>query len=166
MPQITNCIVHKLIKEAHQREAGVELRPTELPVNPSVQRLIDHLHKLYSERAGKGYGRFEENEDEYPVQRFIRQHILETECDFLVLSNRLMTHLQSRASVEQLATGGFVLIAKISNEGTEYLLVAIVTEVVGTAITEGLEVIDRAASGSKCNSQLTVFSRFVASSCK
>lgn len=142
MPQVTNCIVHKLIKDAHQREAEIDLRPTELQVNPSVQRLIDHLHKLYSERAGKGYGRFEANEDEYPVQRFIRQHVIEGESDFLVLSNRLMTHLQSRASVEQLATGGFVLIAKIANEGTEYLLVAIVTEVVGTAITQGLEVID------------------------
>ncbi|WP_286978894.1 nucleoid-associated protein [Pseudomonas sp.] len=142
MPQITNCIVHKLIKEAHQRDANIDLRPTELLVNPSVQRLIDHLHKLYSERAGKGYGRFEENEDEYPAQRFIRQHVVEGESDFLVLSNRLMTHLQSRASVEQLATGGFVLIVKINNDDTDYLLVAMVTEVVGTAITEGLEIID------------------------
>lgn len=142
MPQITNCIVHKLIKEAHQRDADIDLRPTELLVNPSVQRLIDHLHSLYSGRAGKGYGRFEENEDEYPAQRFIRQHVVEGASDFLELSNRLMTHLQSRASVEQLATGGFVLIVKINNDGTDYLLVAMVTEVVGSAITEGLEIVD------------------------
>lgn len=142
MPQITNCVVHKLIKEANQRQANVDLRPAELLVNNSVQRLIDHLHKLYSERAGKGYGRFEENADEYPAQRFIRQHVVEGQSDFLTLSNRLMTHLQSRASGEQFATGGFVLIAKINQDGTQYLLVAIVTEIVGTAITEGLEVID------------------------
>jgi nucleoid-associated protein len=53
-----------------------------------------------------------------------------------------MVHLQGRAAVENLATGGFVLIAKITNEGTDYLLAAIVTEIVGTAITQGLEVID------------------------
>ncbi|MFG8044809.1 nucleoid-associated protein [Pseudomonas aeruginosa] len=142
MPQITNCIVHKLIKDAHQREADVDLRPTELEVNPSVQRLIDHLDKLYTGRAGKGYGRFENNEDDYPMQRFIREHVVDEKLDFVALSERMMRHLKERASVEQLATGGFVLIAKISKENVDYLLVAIVTEVVGTAITEGLEVID------------------------
>ncbi|MEX5328066.1 nucleoid-associated protein [Pseudomonas paraeruginosa] len=142
MPNITNCIVHKLLKDANQREAQIDLRPAELPVNQSVQRLVEHLHKLYSERAGKGYGRFEDNDDEYPAQRFIRQHEVTKEIDFLEMSNRLMVHLQSRASVEQFATGGFVLIVRMTNDDNDYLLVAIVTEVVGTAITEGLDVVD------------------------
>jgi len=142
MPHITNCIVHKLLKEANQRETQIDLRPAELPVNQSVQRLVDHLHKLYSERAGKGYGRFEDNADEYPAQRYIHQLEVTNETDFLEMSNRLMAHLQSRASVEQFATGGFVLIVRMTNDETDYLLVAIVTEVVGTAITEGLDVVD------------------------
>lgn len=141
MPEIMNCIVHKLVKHAHERHAEIELRDEELEVNPSVQRLVEHLHKLYSGRAGKGYGRFEGNGDEYPAQRYIRQH-LAGEGDFRELSNRLMGHLQARSSVEQLATGGFVLFVKLSTEENDYLLVAIVTEIVGTAITQGLEVVD------------------------
>ncbi|WP_374351661.1 nucleoid-associated protein [Chitinimonas sp.] len=138
---ITDFIVHKLVKEAHQRIATIELRDVPLAVNPTVQRLVDHLHKLYAERTGKGYGRFEENEDEFPAPKYIRQHIID-EFDFFELSRRLMGHLQLRASNELLATGGYVMIAKIGNGATNFLLTAIVTDVIGAAITEGLEVVD------------------------
>lgn len=140
--QITDCIVHRLIKDQYQRSAEIELRPNPLMVNNSVQRLVDHLYKLYSGRAGKGYGRFEDNEDEYPTQKYIKQHVIDGENDFLTLSNQLMRHLRIEAAKEHLATGGYVLISKITTDTSSYLLVAIVTEVVGSAITEGLDIID------------------------
>lgn len=140
--QITDCIVHRLIKEQYQREAALELRTAPLEVNESVQRLIDHLSKLYSGRAGKGYGRFEDNEDEYPTQKYLRLHLVDGETDFLAFSNQLMERLKIEAAKEHLATGGYVLIAKITTGASSYLLVAIVTEVVGSAITEGLDVVD------------------------
>jgi len=54
----------------------------------------------------------------------------------------MMEHLQARANEEQLATGGYVLIAHVNNGVTDFLLTVIVTEVMGTAITEGMEIID------------------------
>lgn len=139
---ISNIVVHKLVKEQHTREASVELRGAPLRVSNTTQRLIDRIHKLYTEKAGKGYGKFEENEDEYPAQKYVRRHVLEQRTTFLELSVSLMEHLQARASRELLATGGYVLIARLTNDERDYLLVAIVTEVIGTAITEGLDVID------------------------
>lgn len=138
---VVNLIVHKLVKEPH-RPASIELRDAVVAITPSSQRLIDYLHKLYSERPGKGYGRFEDDENNYPMQRYVRQHIVDKEIDFLHLSRLMMEHLQVRATTEQLATGGYVLIAHMNNGATDLLLAAIVTEVMGTAITDGLEIVD------------------------
>lgn len=143
MPNVvTNAVVHKLIKESGQRVATLELRPEQLQINDQVQRLIDLIYKQYSEQVGKGFGKFEADENEYPVQARLRQHLADGGVSFLDLTANLMRHLQTRASVEQFATGGFVLFAKITADGNHYLLCAIVTEVAGVAITDGLDVIE------------------------
>lgn len=140
--QVTNFIVHKLIKEAHQRNARVDPRSTAMDVTPTVQRVVDHVHKLFADKIGKGYGRFEENEDEFPAIKYVRRYVSEGGPDFLEFSLELMDHLRARAEVEQLATGGYVLIAMIDNGATRFLLVAIVTETLGAAITAGMDVVD------------------------
>lgn len=139
---ITDVIVHKLIKDSQQRVANVELRPAPLQVNEAVQKLIDGLYKLYAERVSKGFGRFEEDANEYPVQRYLQDHLAPQGESFFELSKKLMAHLQTRAAAESFATGGYVLVAKISSNGHNFLLCAIVTEVLGTAITERLDVVE------------------------
>lgn len=138
---IVNLVVHKLIKDQHTA-ASIELADALINVTPSAQRLIDHLHKLYAERPGKGYGRFEQDENNWPMSRFVREYFVDQATDYYAFSQVVMQHLQARAGQEQLATGGYVLIAHVSNGANDFLLVAIVTEVVGTAITEGLEIVD------------------------
>lgn len=145
MPEniITDVVVHKLIKESQQRTATVELRPQPLQVNEAVQRLVDGLYKQYALNVGKAFGKFEQDANEYPVQRYLQEHLNAPIPDFLALSNQLMAHLQTRAAAESFATGGYVLIAKITAaNGNHYLLCAIVTEVVGMAITQGLNVVE------------------------
>lgn len=139
---ITDFIVHKLIKEAHSRDTTIELRPAPLTINKSVQRLVDELYKIYAGRVSKGYGKFETDENNYPFPKFIREHFSDNSYNFFQLSSNLMSHLKSRSETELLATGGFVLIAKVQSNGSEFLLVAIVTEILGSAITSGLDVVD------------------------
>jgi nucleoid-associated protein len=55
---IVHLVVHKLNKDQHGA-ATIELANAPINVTPSAQRLIDHLHKLYADRPGKGYGKFE-----------------------------------------------------------------------------------------------------------
>ncbi len=138
---ITDLIVHKLNKEPHG-PASVALRHATVPVTESVQRLVDHLCQHYAERPGKGYGRFEDDEDNFPMARFVRQHVVEHSLDFVGLSHLMMQHLQVRADQEQLASGGYVLIARINNSISDCLLVVLITEAVGSAITDGLEIVD------------------------
>lgn len=138
---VTECIVHKVIKQLHQRSAAIELRPTPLPVSPVVQGLVDQVWKRYAERTGKGYGKFQTDANEFPVQRYINDHQRANGISFVELSNRMMAHLRTRIATEALATGGYVLFAKVTTDGTAYMLVAMVTEVLGTAITSTLDVV-------------------------
>lgn len=139
---VADCIIHRLIKEQYTTDARVELRSAPLVVNASVERLIGSLIDLYSGRAGKGYGEFEVNINEYPVQGYIRNYYIGGQTDFLSFSKQLVEHLKIEAAKEQLATGGYVLIAKITSASSSYLLIAIITEVVGSAITADLNIVD------------------------
>lgn len=139
--KISEFIVHKLNKEQHQRTASVELRSNTLAVNSTTRRLIESLHGLYSSRANKGYGRFEDNVDEFPTQKYLQRYI-NNEVGFVEFSTSLMDHLKERIAREQLAKGGYVLVVRIANGAKEFILTAIVTEVIGTAITEELDVVD------------------------
>lgn len=138
---IEKLVVHKLIKNQHSA-ASIELAESPIQLTPSAQRLIDHLLRLYVERPGKGYGKFEEDENNFPMPRFVRDYFVDHLIEYYDLSRVMMEHLQYRAGQEQLATGGYVLISQVNNGATDFLLVAIVTEVVGTAITDGLEIVD------------------------
>ncbi|TJZ77313.1 nucleoid-associated protein [Chitiniphilus eburneus] len=139
-PLVRHLVVHKLIKDPHG-PAAIALRPAEMSVNAAAQRLIDHLGQRYGERKGKGYGRFEDDEDNFPMPRFMRQYVA-GDIDFLALSHLMMQHLQMRAGEEQLASGGYVLIARVDDAGADCLLVVLVTEVVGMAITGDFEIVD------------------------
>lgn len=138
---IRHLLVHHLHKDAHG-PATVSLRAGELAVNGSTQRLVDRLCQHYAERLGKGYGRFEDDEDNFPMPRFVRQYAQDGAIDFITLAQLMMQHLQTRAEQEQLASGGHVLIAHIDNGSADFLLVAIITEAIGTAVTEDLDIID------------------------
>ncbi|BCL76541.1 nucleoid-associated protein [Jeongeupia sp. HS-3] len=138
---IRNLVVHQLIK-APQGPASIALRRGEVQQSEAAQRLVDHLVDRYSERAGKGYGRFESDEDNFPMPRFIRQHVVDQSIDFATLSQLMMQHLQVRAEQEPLAAGGYVLIARVEHAGIDYLFVALVSEVIGTAISDDLDIVE------------------------
>ncbi|GAB3246275.1 nucleoid-associated protein [Chitinimonas naiadis] len=138
---ISDLTVHKLIKDQHG-PASIELRAGTMPITPSAQRLVDHLCTYYGERLGKGYGRFEEDEDNFPMPRFIRQHVMEQSIDFPTLTQLMMQHLQMRAEQEQLASGGYLLIARVHNGAADSLVVALITETIGSAITSNLDIVD------------------------
>lgn len=138
---IIGLVVHKLIKERQQR-AEVIPRGAVVPITEPVQRLISEIHRLYSEKTGKGYGKFELNEDVYPMPRLAREYFTDNAIDFYHLTLRMMDVLKDKAEGERLSTGGYVLIAHVNNGATDFLLVAIVTDKIGTAITDGLDIID------------------------
>jgi nucleoid-associated protein len=138
---IQGLIVHKFEKAMHA--PGVIVPRADLvEITPAVQRLVDALHVLYGEKTGKGYGQFEGDQDTYPMQRRVREYFVDQRDNFLAFSLAAMNILKGKADAEGLATGGYVLITHISNGARDFMLFAIVTDIVGSAITADLNIED------------------------
>lgn len=139
--EIAGLVVHKFEKETHAKGTIVP-RKTVIKVTKPVQRLVDALHGLYSDKASKGYGKFEDNEDNFPMQRRVREYFIDKSSDFLDFSLAAMGILKGKADDAPLSTGGYVLICHLVSGERNYLLFAIVTETLGSAITENLDIVD------------------------
>lgn len=143
MNTIDAVIIHKLVKE-RQGKATVVTRSELLPLTDPVTKLVDDIHCLYADKTGKGYGRFESDETNYPSARILRDAFCDKTKTFLQASQELMTVLCAKASQAPLATGGYVLMAEVSNAANHrWFIAAMLTNIRGSAINdESLEVID------------------------
>ena len=131
-------IVHDLIKVG---TLSVDERVDILPVTATVQRLVDQLVSEYAKRSGKSHGRFMDDEDNYPIQKYIREYYTEGTSNFFELSQVMMKTLCTKASGTA-ATGGHVFIVHILHDELNYLIVAILTDELGAALTAGKDLTD------------------------
>lgn len=136
MYKIDNAIVHKLVKEKHGKATVVE-RSAALAVTEPVEKLILAIHDLYAGKASKGYGRFEADEINYPSAVILRDTFVTEKTSFVNGSKLLLAVLASKAGAVPLSTGGYVLMARITDEvGTSWFIVAMITNVDGSVIDD------------------------------
>lgn len=143
MSIINSVVIHKLIKE-RQGKPSIVTRPTLLELTDPVKKLVNDIHQLYAERTGKGYGRFQSDEVNFPTSRILRDVFEENTSSFIDVSHELMSVLATKAGQAPLSTGGYVLMAHVTNEANiSWFLVAIITNIKGSAVKdESLEIID------------------------
>lgn len=136
---IVSVVVHDLVK--NEGVFTVDPRDEQLTVTGTVQRLVDELSDTYAKRAGKSHGRFEDDEENFPVKKYVREHFVTRESGFYELSILMMNTLATKAS-KTAATGGHVFICHITRDKKEFLYVAILTEELGAALTADKDVED------------------------
>lgn len=143
MHVIHHAIIHKIVKEKHGKPSVIE-RDTGLPITEPVKKLVLDIHDLYASRASKGYGRFEADEINYPSAKILRKVFKDERLAFAEASKQLLKVLAAKAGGAALATGGYVLMAHVTNEANvSWFIVAIINNVDGSAIDDAtLEVID------------------------
>lgn len=143
MQTINNVIIHKLVKEKHGQSSIVP-RTAALTVTEPVAKLVHDIHHLYTSKSTKGYGRFEEDETNYPTARILRDWFVGQSQSFADASQELLTVLANRADSAPLSTGGYVLMAHVTNASDEnWFIVAIINNVSGSAIDDRtLEIVD------------------------
>jgi len=139
---LPNNIINVAVHDLRRTEAGFDIVPgrDELPVNPTTQRVVDDLHELYRRRSSKSHGRFSEDQINYPTQTHLRAYVAGNPPDFPGLTSSLMTTLQVQARRRPNAAGGHVFFAHFECDGRQFLLVAIVNDKLGAALTRDLEV--------------------------
>lgn len=139
----TAAIAHKIIKAQHA-EGTLQLRDAALPPSESLDRLIDEIHAAYKKRSGKSHGHFEADEQNYPTAANLRNHFQNQTADFVSTSHALMRTLLAKANEasSNLATGGSVLMAHVTNGESEWFIVTILTDKVSAAIDDDLNLVD------------------------
>lgn len=141
---IHNAIVHNLVKVQNTREATARIRPTPLVLSEPLQSLVEAVHEAYSGRSGKSYGAFQDDATLHPAQTLIGQLLTADSQDgasFVAMTRSLMALLVEQARKEQFATGGHVVMADVADGATRWFLIAILTDVAGSAINADLEVV-------------------------
>lgn len=136
-------IAHKILKAQHE-EGSLQLRDAVLPPSGSLDRLIEEIHTAYKKRSGKSHGDFEADEQNYPTAANLRKHFQDKSADFVVTSHALMQTLLAKANEasSNLATGGSVLMAHVTNGESDWFIVTILTDKVSAAIDDKLNLVD------------------------
>ena len=129
---IFNVAIHHLqrLGDVYQVKPG----NSSISVSSTAGRLIDEIHKLYARRASKAYGKFSSDTVNYPTSTNLKNY-LRGQTNFETLTMALMTTLQKQAQAKVASTGGHVFFAHFEREGTQYFLVAIVTDKLSAALT-------------------------------
>lgn len=145
LPTITvdAAVIHKLVKSRHGK-ATIVKRQDVLPLTDAVKKLVVDIHESYAGRTGKGFGRFDADETNYPTARIIRETYKTKTKSFLAATQELMDVLASKAGQAPLATGGYVIMAQLSNsKGSQWFTTAIINNVHGSAINDvSLDIVD------------------------
>lgn len=138
--QIENAIVHLLSKEQHKKETLIKLGEAPLTINDDLVSLIDRLRKLYNEKATLGYGKFKDDQINYPLSGLLAKHCT-NELDFLAWSGQAMTVLDK--CIDLAATGGHVIFVRYTESATDFMLIASLKARAGVGFNEKLELTER-----------------------
>lgn len=136
--QIIQVAVHDLKKVSE--DFNSILGNAHLKVSETVERVVSGLHAMYASRASKSHGRFAASVDNYPAQIYLDEFRKGGFQDFATLTEKLMTTLTVQARRKPGATGGHVLFAHIEKDGQRYLLVAIINDKLGAALTRSFDI--------------------------
>ncbi|OKO73878.1 nucleoid-associated protein [Bradyrhizobium sp. NAS96.2] len=108
----------------------------------TLTRVVDELHHLYARRASKSHGKFSADDVNFPTQGFLRIYIDGGSKDFETLTTSLMTTLVTQARRKTGATGGHVFFVHFEDDGKQFVMIAIVNDRLGAAITHDYDVSD------------------------
>lgn len=132
--EIIALAIHDLVKTDASYSLG--LADELLPVSGAAERVINTIYELYNRRTSKSHGRFTEIEGS-PTQAQVRDYIEGDAKDFLGLTARMMANLAVEAGKKAASEGGHVFFAHFRREGSDYLLVTIVTDKLSAALAKG-----------------------------
>ncbi|MGX0962544.1 nucleoid-associated protein [Bradyrhizobium japonicum] len=138
-------IFHVAIHDLHRKgENDFEfvVGKTDLKRGATVNRVVDELHRLYARRASKSHGKFSNDTDHFPTQKYLRAYLDGGSKDFKALTSSLMNTLVTQARRKPGATGGHVFFVHFEDDSKQFVMIAIVNDKLGAALTDDYDVSD------------------------
>ena len=119
-------IIYHILDKKQNGLGKIVSNPGCLAPNVSHQNFLDALTEAYRGKAGKGFGKFDDDTNSYPMPNLLNEYARTN--NFYDLSNKMMKLLLSRINTQQLATGGTVFIIAYKEQSDNYILVAILSK--------------------------------------
>ena len=128
--KITYHILNK--EQGKTNNVTIEINPNTLPTSNTASELLDQLIARYRGKAGKGYGKFEEDTDNFPISTILEKYLDENnQDDFLKTTERLMNVLKAHIESQAGSKGGKIAFIHYIDDGQDYFLIALLTEKIG-----------------------------------
>ena len=138
---VTQLIVHSLIR-APGTPSRLVLRDAPCALDGAALRLVERLCAQYESRAAKGFGRFEEDHEAFPLARWLGEHVIDETLDFATLSRQFAERVQAIADEEELEDGGHLVVARVREGDTDTLWTALLGAAEGVSINGTLDLLD------------------------
>lgn len=133
--EIQEAIIHELIKDAKQTgNADVDYREERLPINDVLINLTKEVTKIYN-RQSNGYGTFHPDENLYSFPKLASEYVA-GEHDFVEFSKTTADLIINQMKSSTFASGGYLLVIRLTMGEKDWLIAAILKLKPGTAIDE------------------------------
>ena len=131
MSKVNRIVVHHLIKSQKSTHANVQLREELLDTSQDsnrelIESFLDELNTIYTRKTTKSHGRFDDDQDVYPFQKFLDTYLNDAnDEEFLKMTFKSMELFKSIIS-NPMATGGYVFFIDYENTSRKPLFSVVV----------------------------------------
>jgi len=130
-------ILHRIRKDRNATGAGAattQKRTARLPADERLIRTVEDSLKIYG-KSTSGYGTFDTNETVYRFPGLPKGYAAGG-ADFIAFTSEATDLIAAKMGDEAFSTGGYALFLRYSNQGQDWMLVAMLKLKPGTGVNE------------------------------
>ncbi len=135
--EIKEAILHRISKDRNITGAGsatTQKRTARLPADERLVRTVEDILKIYG-KSTSGYGTFDANETVYRFPVLLKDYVT-AGADFIAFTSEATDLVAAKMGDEAFSTGGYALFLRYTNQGLDWMLIAMLKLKPGTGINE------------------------------
>ncbi|WP_111809529.1 nucleoid-associated protein [Aeromonas allosaccharophila] len=132
--QILDAIIHHIEKDRHGIAHPVVTRSSQLPIDDRLIAMTNDILKIYG-RTVSGYGTFNSDRKVYTFPDLLNAYTTKRE-DFILFTQSASRLIRTTMARVPLATGGYPLFLRFTNQGQDWVLIAMLKLKAGTGINQ------------------------------
>lgn len=139
--QISNAIVHQIIKGQYTSTAEINYREKENEIEENLEQLVEDLRQIYNTKSNRGYGIFE-NDQNSGTPNLVEDYFSQLSTGnipFVQFSKNITHEIKTFMEQAPASTGGYALFIKYQNSDRDYIMIAMLKDKASVGINDDLE---------------------------
>lgn len=132
--QILEAIIHHIDKKRNEIALPAATRNTRLPIDERLTTIVKDIIQIYG-RTVSGYGTFNPDRAVHTFPSLLNGYTSQSE-DFIQFTQDVTRLIRSKMARLPLATGGYPLFLRFTNQGQDWVLIAMLKLKAGTGINQ------------------------------